>query len=1046
MITIAKNKIKLCIFAMLLTFTWSSALAQNISVSGVVTDKSGPVIGAQVIVKGASNGGVTDVTGKYTISSAPAKGTLVISMMGYATKEVPINNQKVINVSLEESSEMLDEVIVVGYGVMKKRDVTGAISSIGNKDIESNAPQNIGQALQGKVSGVTIMTSSEPGSESTMSIRGASSIQGGSSPLFIVDGMEVANINDINPRDIQSMEVLKDAASAAIYGSRSANGVIIVTTKQGQSGKPQVNVTYSYKISKTSNRLYQMNRSEGVDYERLRNYLDGYSTTIANRDSLNPGFTADNYYQGLIFRQAPTHEVAVSISGAENKLKYFISAGYLDQQGIQINTNSNRINTRINTSYQATPKFKATSNVAISLTDTRKGHGTGRSTAALLGRPANMSVYEPDGSVTPVLADRPNPLAYSIFAKDLQKIWSYDLKETFEYKILKNLIFTTSMAANFRQDQRREFVPGKLVANQKASSRSNEYTNFNWTHEDILSYSQTFNKDHSMNLMAGFSMQDWSQDNVSVAVTDNFSESMHLSYAYANVNMNNTYAKTTKNRMASIFARGSYSYKGKYMLNATARYDGSSRFGANKRWGMFPSVSLAWRLSDESFMQWAKPFLADAKVRLSYGVTGNQSAGNFASLGLFNAGYYADYVSVSPGQLESKDLGWESTTQYNAGIDLSFLENRIAVSFDIYQKKTEDVLYQVALPQTTGFANSYQNMGNLDNKGIEFSITSTNIRTKDFEWSTTLNLGFNKNTITSVPPGGRIYANTVYIIDKGFPLGTMFGYKARGIFPYTQSNAFQVDYAADGTTPVKWNQLTPIYDEKMRFVKYQLDGKDYDGEVRQLKYSTVTGPEFKGGDVFWDDLDKNGIIDANDRQVIGEGQPKVVGGFNTEFNWKGISLSAFFTFAIGGDVYMSGYVGLSEHKWSAMTRASQMNVSNAWKAEGDIAKYPRPSNGNGVNKSTVAVDNTRNTSSLWIEDGSYIRLKNLRLAYTLPEKIVKKLRLSNVQVYAMAQNYFTWTNYQGYDPEIPASGYSIGRDNNAYPQSRDLLFGININF
>ena len=384
---------------------------------------------------------------------------------------------------------------------------------------------------------------------------------------------------------------------------------------------------------------------------------------------------------------------------------------------------------------------------------------------------------------------------------------------------------------------------------------------------------------------------------------------------------------------------------------------------------------------------------------------------------------------IYPNQLENRNLGWEQTQQYNIGLDVSVLDGRIGLIADYYNKKTSDVLYQVKLPQTSGFSSSYQNIGDVKNTGWEITVNSTNIKTKDFQWNTSLNLSFNKNTIVSIPEGGQQFINTVYILDKGYAVGTMYGWKANAIFPYDESNAFTPD----------WKQLTPIFDEKDRFTGYELDGKAYDGEIKQYRYNTAAGDVFKGGDVMWDDVNKDGIIDAKDRQVLGCGQPDVIGGFNNDFTYKGFTLSLFFSFAIGGDVFNAYEQSRSEHKWSAITRGNPANIANSWKAPGDIAKFPKP---NGA----AVMDNTRFASSLWIEDGSYIRLKNIRLAYELPKNIVKKIGVESLSVSAMMQNFFTWSNYSGFDPELPSSGFAVGYDNNSYPKAKDILFGVNVNF
>jgi len=1013
-----------CLFFSLLT--GGTLMAQNIQVSGTVSDYMGPMVSVTVRLQGTGTGTVTDMDGKYSLQ-APANGTLEFSFMGYETQVVKINKRNVINITLKESSETLDEVVVVGYGTVKKRDITGSISSINEKDLQSNEPINLGSALQGKISGLDIMGTSEPGTASTFRIRGASSLgEGGSNPLFIVDGMEVASIESINPRDIASVEVLKDAASAAIYGSRSANGVILITTKQGTEGKAKVSLNYSLKQSQIAKTLPQMSREDGIEYEKLRNYYDGLYNNIANRDSLNPSYTADNYYQELLFRKAYTHQLDASVSGATEKIKYFMSAGYLDEQGIQLNTYNKRLTTRMNVDFKASSRLNIGNRLALSISDQRRA--TSESRYRILQRPANYNVIEPDGNYTPILASRSNPLAETMVGKNNYKIYELNLYDFAEYEILKDLKFKASIAGNFYLQKYQSFRPAILDVNGRRTSANEDYLTTNWTHEDVLTYNKSFN-DHALSALAGFSIQSYTAETTRLAVLDNISDAIEISYAYGGVDMSKTYAISTSNRMASFFGRLSYNYKGRYLVNANVRYDGSSRFGVDKRWGVFPSVSLGWRFSDEEFMNWMKPFVNDAKLRVSYGVTGNQVAGNFASYGLYSINYYADMSGIYPSQLENKNLGWEETTQYNFGLDLNFLDGRINLIADYYIKTTSDILYRVKIPQTTGFNSVFRNVGDVRNHGWEFTINTTNIRTRDFEWNTNLNLSFNKNKIISVPEGGQQILDWVYLLDKGYPVGTMYGWKAQAIFPYDESNAFTPD----------WRQLTPVFDEKDRFTGYQLDGAPYNGDIQQLRFSTESGQVFKGGDVMWEDVNKDGVIDAKDRQVIGKGQPIVIGGFGNDFKYKGFGLSFFFSFALGGDAFNFFDQQRSEHRYSPITRANPVNLANSWKAPGDIARYPKPA--------PSAVNNTRIESSLWIEDASYIRLKNIRLSYDLPKQIAKKINLESVSFSLMMQNFFTWSNYSGFDPELPGkSAFTVGYDDVSYPRAKDILFGINVNF
>ncbi|MEI7503624.1 MAG: SusC/RagA family TonB-linked outer membrane protein, partial [Paludibacter sp.] len=792
--------------------------------------------------------------------------------------------------------------------------------------------------------------------------------------------------------------------------------------------KPKVSISYSMKQSQIAHTLAQMNRLEGSKYDAVRKYLSG-DYSISNRDSLNPAFTADNFYQELLFRKAYTQQVDASIAGTdrEKKLKYFISAGFLDEQGIQLNTYNKRLSSRINVDYLATPKLSIGNRASVTLGNIRTANGSTR--VQLLSRPANYSVYEPDGSYTPVLSGRPNPLAATLLGPTDTKNYNINLNEYLEYKILPELRFKTTISGSFNQSNVNSFSPSILDQAARAKSTNSNSSQFNWTHDDVLTYSKNFNKDHDVVLMGGFSLQQYATDKTILNVTDNISDGIPISNYFGGITLPTTNTTWTGYSMPSFFGRASYNYKSRYLLNSNIRYDASSRFGPNNRWALFPSVSVGWRFSDESFFKWAKPALKDAKLRLSYGVTGNQNTGNFASKDLYTTSIYGTYVGMSPSQLSNPDLRWEQTEQINAGLDLIFLEGRVNLTLDYYQKQTSDVLYNVKIPQTNFPSSLFQNVGNVDNKGFEITINTTNISTQDFEWSTSLNLSFNRNIISSIPEGGRKYINNVYIIDKGYAVSTLFGYKRQAVFAYNESNAF---------TP-EWKQLTPIFDVKDRFTGYQLDGAAYTGEIKQLRYSSVGGAIFKGGDTMWDDVNKDGVINEDDRQVLGCGQPDLSGGFNTDIRYKNFTFSAFFSFVVGGDVYNKTEEARSNYKLSSLNRVNPLTFANSWMAPGDIAFYPSPSN-------AAALDNTREASNLWISDGSYIRLKNIRLNYLLPKKISKSLGVESVNIYAMMQNFLTWTNYKGFDPEIPNGGFSVGYDYISYPKSKDMLFGLNLNF
>jgi TonB-dependent starch-binding outer membrane protein SusC len=1015
-------------FAM--TALFASAQNSTIRISGVVTDGTDDIIGASVrVVEHPTIGTVTDLKGAFTLQVPANARNIEVSYIGYDKKIVSIGRNTTFRIELSASQQLLDEVVVIGYGTMKKRDVTGAITSVSAEEIISSKTSTLTEAMQGKVAGLVIQGTSEPGSSSSVMIRGASSLSteaGANAPLYIVDGMEVTTIDNINPNDIESIEVLKDAASASIYGSKSANGVILITTVQGKEGAPKISLNYSYRNSSIGHKVPAMNRQQGIDYINIRNYAAGSlpSTAIDVVDTYNPIFMQDNFLQDLLFRNAPSNKIDLSIAGANKNIKYYVGAGYLNDQGIQINTYNKQISVRSNVDYKATKALSIGSRISFVKTDRRIA--SARSRSELLTRPANYPIYELDGSFSPVINGRANPMAEAMLGAANLDVYDVNINQFMEITFLKDFKFRPSITAILSNSLYDDFNPAILDASFLRSSVNQSTTSFSWTNDNVLSYAKTIGN-HSFSGMAGLSLQKLSLKRTTVDVTGNVTDNLPISYSYMKAK-STTNAIETGNALAALFGRLSYSYQGRYIANFNIRRDGSSRFGLDRRYGTFPSASVGWRFSDETFMGFARSILDDAKIRMSYGKTGNQGAGNYPWQSLYALNVYASEPGFFPSQLENRNLGWETTQQFNVGLDISMLNSRINIVADYYNKKTSDVLFRISIPETSGFSSVYRNIGNVDNQGFELAINTVNVKTKTLQWKTGLTLNFNENMISSVPPGGRLYSNDMYVIDKGFALGTMFGYKALNIFSYNESNNFDMN----------WNQLTPVFDDNGVFKEFQLNGQTYTGERQQKKYASETGKIFGGGDVNWDDVNKDGIIDDNDRQIIGHGAPKVVGGLSNTITYKNISLSAFFSFSFGNDIYKRSVASNNSWVLSAITRGDPRIVAQSWIAPGDNAKYPMLFDSK--------VENTRQTSSLWIEDGSFIRLKNLRLSYDFPKKWLKPLQISSLNVYGMLQDFFTWTNYSMFDPEMAASGYNYGMDVNVYPRAKSMLVGLNINF
>ena len=722
----------------------------KVSVKGVVLDEAGETLpGATVTEKGTKNVAATDLDGKFTIKVSKSGATLIVSYVGYVTKEV--TSKPDMKVILSENSKNLDEVVVVGYGTMKKRDVTGAISSISSKDIEQKMATNVFEALQGQTAGIQIISGSgQPGETSSIKIRGTSTFSAdGVKPLYIVDGIPLDDIDGINPTDIASMEILKDAASAAIYGSRSANGVIIITTKQGEAGKPRIDVKYNHSWGTLSHKLAQANRADRRYYDNARRqyFLDN---NIGNadesiqmiQDSLNVFFNVDNDYQDRILQTAQKDQVDISVGGGSDKIKYFINTGYFNERGIVPNTAFQRLTTRINSDYKPVKWMNMGSRIALTYSK-KEGINENALLNAMLSRRPYFSTYYPDGSLVGVFNGQKNPIAQVEYTTDFTDAYKGNFYQFFEFDIYKGLKFRTNINANFSLSKRKKLYPSIITDEWQKSNEggSYNYLGWNWMNEDYFSYSHKWG-DHNFSAMAGFSAQRWSNQNEILVGTNSSTDYIYTMNAFAsNLTQTSTGTWQTSHSLASLFARITYDYKGRYLLTANVRRDGSSRFAENNKWGNFPSASVGWRISDEKFMQFAKPALDDAKIRVSYGVTGNESIGNYDYVYTYSPSTIYDGVGgVSATRIGKDNLKWEETKQFDIGLDLSFWNSRLTATFDYYDKYTSGLLADYELPKESGFSTMKTNVGEVSNRGFEVAIAGDIIRTKNIRRNASFNI------------------------------------------------------------------------------------------------------------------------------------------------------------------------------------------------------------------------------------------------------------------------------------------------------------------
>ena len=965
-------------------------------ITGKVTGVTGePLIGANVLAVGGKQATITNLEGEFSLEVSD-NSKLQVTYIGYLPQEVSTNGKTHFVIQLKEDSQLMDEVVVVGFGTQKKVNLTGAVTAVNIQETLGDRPiTNVTAALQGVVPGLKIEgTTGTPGDNLSYNIRGTTSINGGG-PLVLVNNVPM-DINMIDPQDIESVSVLKDAASAAIYGSRSANGVIIITTKSGQEGKARIDIKYNHSWGTLSHKVPQANRKERLLYDQYRKeYFETYgggnpdeSSDILN-DPLNSFFNVDNDYLDMITSTAQKDQVDISVGGGTKKLKYFINTGYYNEKGIISNTGFQRLNTRINSDYSPTDWMNMGSRISLTYSK-KKGLNEGTLLSAVLTRRPYFNTYYPDGSLVGVFNGQKNPIAQVNYTTDFTDSYKANFFQFFEIKFNKYLKFRANINANFYLDKRKKLEPSLITDEWQKQNKgySYNYLNWNWMNEDILTYARKI-KDHNFTAMVGVSAQQWRYENETFVGINSSTDFIYTMNAFAaNLDLSSTGSTLSNHSMASIFARVTYDYKGRYLLNAIMRRDGSSRFAPGHRWGTFPSVSAGWRISGEKFMQPLQDIVTDLKLRAGWGMNGNQGGfGNYAYMASMSVsklpvseGNLYPGLAIKPGSAANKELTWEKTSQWNLGLDLTMFDSRLSFSVDAYYKKTTDLLLTVSLPENVVPSSVTRNDGEMVNKGMEFTLSSQNFK-GNFQWNTDFNISFNRNKLTKLGLNKVYYYAEMYeskekavILKEGLPLGTFFGYISEGVDPET-------------------------------------------------------------GDIIYRDLNGNGFIDPEDRTTLGNAQPKFIYGMTNTFSYAGFDLSVFLQGSQGNKIFNASRIDME-----GMTdfRNQSVRVLDRWKRPGMITNVPRVGN----------TENNHN-SSRFVEDGSYLRLKTVTLSYNFPKKWLNKIHLSRLQAYVTGQNLFTLTKYKGYDPEVNAFGgdsVAQGVDYGTYPQSRAVIFGLNVEF
>ena len=1002
-------------------FTTNNLNAQD-KISGQVTDENGePLIGVNLIQRGTFNGSATDVDGNYSVTLVPGDRVLTFSYTGFEDKEIAVGDNATLNVVLKQASSQLDEVVVIGYAPVNRKKVLGALSSVKEDEIVQATPIGAFDAVQGRLSGVQILSNGGPGAGFDIRVRGVSTFSGGgTSPLYVVDGQQLDNIDNLDPNDIKTLEVLKDGATAAIYGSRAANGVVLITTKSGEKGELKVDVSSITSVSSLVGDIRVSNTRQRILYERLRQ-TNTDNLTNQERDSLNAINRNSNDLQDLVTEQSLRQQVNLGIRGGGEKGKFYWNTGFLNEDGIVLNSDYQRINSLVKV--DMTPHKRFTLGTKLNLTyEEQNGLQEPAVFQQLVERIPYFPIFEPNGDLSPEINARQNPVA-----ETTRNIKTRNFRaQTFSYaqfEILPNFTLKSTLGINYRLNKLDDFQP-TITINPNSGipiGRQRFTMSYDIQQENYFNYRKTWDN-HEFGAFAGMQVQKFFRENIDSRanfVSDDI-ETFNNIDPTTLVILN---AVNGRNNLFSLFAGFNYDFKNKYLIGATVRRDGSSRFGENNRFGYFPSATLGWRVTNEDFLK-DNSVISNLLIRASYGITGNDRIGNYDFTGAFLPGaIYNGVNGIFPTRLANPDLSWESTASTNLGFDIGLFRNKIDLNIDLWQKNTTDLLASVPLPEESGFSSIRKNVGAVNNRGIDIGIGGTVLKIKDFSWYSSFNISYQENEVTQLDGGIPFEVNGQYFVEEGQPIGNMYGFKNLGVYAYDESNA----YTPDG------ERLTPNFDGANNFLGYTLNGAVYtDGEVLQLKNA---GQVLRGGDIIWEDLDGDFDITAVDRQVIGNGLPDFFGGFSNDLKYKNLRFSFLFDYSFGNDIYRRWDEARNDLNSSLETPGPD-RIEGAWREQGDVTVYPRL---NRVNQ------NRERPNSFFVTPGDFIKLRYIRLNYDLPNPLVGKIKgISKVSFSLAVNNVLTWTNYIGFNPELGNRGNPLtpGQDNLRYPNDREIIFGL----
>jgi TonB-linked SusC/RagA family outer membrane protein len=1019
------------ILFILLVFTiiWcknNTVLAQNEIVTGKVTSvaDNSPIPGVNVTLKGSTTGTSTDADGTYSIK-AGSNATLVFSFIGMTTQEVVVGSRTAVDVKLSPDVRSLSEVVVVGYGTQQRKDLTGSIASVTSKDIQNVPVVSFEQAIQGRAAGVQIETSSgKVGAAIKVRVRGSASVSAGNQPLYVVDGFPITQgsqtdatneatnpLADINPNDIASIEVLKDASAAAIYGSRASNGVILITTKRGQTGKTTFNVNVSSGTNKPVDMLEFLNRDQYIQI--ITDAVKNINETTGNEDKVVGDFydnwenelayNANTNWQKAAYHTGRFQQYDLSASGGNEKTKFYIGGGYNSQEGITIRNKFERLSGRINLDHQATDRlaFGGGFNMAYTMNN-RVDENNSFTSATQANSLAPVTPFiDPATNTYNRNTFYANPFLQIANSSDKAGILRNLSNVYASYRFIPSLVFRSELGLDLL-NQVEDSYQGRNTLNGSPSGQGSYRTGrvINYTTNNTLTFSKTLADVHRLEVLAGMSYQQsnstFSQVQGQGFPSDDFKTLTSSPKITFGTSFNTAFS------YLSYFSRAEYKLADKYLVSLSGRIDGSSRFGEDNRYGFFPAGSVGWVISEEPFLKESKSLnmLSFAKIRSSIGLTGNSEIGNFAARGLYDPLFFGSTPGVGPTSVANSDLKWETTLQWDAGVDFGLFNDRVTGTFDYYIKKTRDLLLDTPVPNTTGFNNYFKNVGSMENKGVEFSFTTQNLVGK-FKWSTSFNIAHNKNKITNlnesdILPGGNRDINAAIV---GQPIGVFYGKKYAGVDP---ANGDALYYLENGEKTNDYTQASS--------------------------------------------------------QVLGSPVPKHFGGLTNNFSFAGFDLSVLLQYVYGNKIFRASGVYQSANFSSGYGLDNQtVDQMNYWKKPGDITNVPRPLIiGSFTDEDTgITYSAGESTSSRWLYDGSYLRFKTVTLGYSVPKALLNRVKLSSVRVYVTGQNLFTVTDYYGNDPEqnytTPNSTNQTANIRNGYdwygtPQVRTLLFGINIGF